>query len=177
MHHAETEEPKQQRVRHCEAVDDAEDQLRVAEQTQHRVGVVAAVDLREAVEEEHDGGGEPVVSLHHQGHAEEAARGERDEEVEEHQHHPFVEGKAQVVPFRLHDGEDKDGEQRKREQPNGDQSGDADARRCVEDGEPLQVFAAGEPIPYPDYRRGHRGRHRRIQPDNNDGPSANCLET
>ena len=105
------------------------------------------------------------MPLHHQCHAEEAAGNERDEEVEEHLHHPLVESKAQIMSFRLHDGKDEDGEQRKREKPDGDQGGDADARRRVEDGEPLQVFAAGEPIPYTDDGCRHRGRNRRIQPD------------
>ena len=124
MHHAEAEEPKQQRVRHREAVDDAENQFRIAQITQNRISVVAAVDECEAVEEQHDGGGEPIVSLHHQRHAEQTARDERDEKVEEHQDHPLVESEAQVVPFRFHDGKDEDREQRQPEQSDGDQRGD-----------------------------------------------------
>lgn len=55
MHHTETEKPEQQRVRHREAVDDAENQLRITEVAKDRVGVMAAVDQCEAVEEQHDG--------------------------------------------------------------------------------------------------------------------------
>ena len=137
---------------------------------------MAAVDECEAVEEEHDGGGEPVVSLHHQRHAEQTARDERDEKVEEHQDHPLVESEAQVVPFRFHDGKDEDREQRQRKQPDGDQRGDADARRRVEQGEPLQVFAARKPVADSDDHRCHRGRDRRIESDNDDRPSANRLK-
>ena len=176
MHHAETDEPEQQRVRHGEAIDDAENQLRITEVAKDRVGVMAAVDQCEAVEEQHDGGGEPVVSLHHQGHAEQTARRQRDEEVEDHLDHPLVEDETKVVPFRLHDGENEDCEQRHREQTDGDQRGDTDARRGVEHGESLQVFATRKPIPHPNDRCRHRGRDRRIQSDYNDGPSANRLK-
>ena len=163
-------------MRHREAVDDAENQLRITEVAQDRVGVVATINQREAVKEQHNGRGEPVVSLHHQGHAEQTARRQRDEEIERHLDRPLLEGETQVVPFGLHNGKDEKREQRQRKQPDGDQRGDADARWGVEHSKSLQVFATREPIPYPDHRSGHRGRDRRVESYNDDRPSANRLK-
>ena len=116
------------------------------------------------------------MSLHHQGHAEQTARRQRDEEIERHLDRPLLEGETQVVPFGLHDGKDEKCEQRQRKQPDGDQRGDADARRGVQVGELMQIFEAGEPISHSNHCSRHRGRDRRIQADYNDGPSANRLK-
>ena len=124
-------------MRHRETINNAENQLRITEGAQNRVSVMATVDQREAVEKQHDGRGEPVVSLHHQGDAEQTARRQRDEEIERHLDRSLLEGETQVVPFGLHDGKDEKREQRQSKQPDGDQRGDADARRGVEHGESL----------------------------------------
>lgn len=116
------------------------------------------------------------MSLHHQGHAEQTARRQRDEEIERHLDRPLLEGETQVVPFGLHDGKDEKREQRQRKQPDGDQCGDADARRGVQVCVSVQIFEAGEPIPHPDHCSRHRGRDRRIQTYYNDGPPANRLK-
>ena len=176
MRHAEAEEPEEERVRHREAVDDADEEFGVAEPTEDRVGVVAAVDEREAVEHQHDGRGEAVVLLHHHCHAEEAAGDERDEEVEEHLPHPFVKGEREVVTFRFHDGEDEDDDQTHGEEDERDERRDPDLQGGVQCGISLEIVEKGH------VRNADDGcRHERCDPCqksyHDDRPSANRLET
>ena len=65
-----------------EAVDDAEQKLAVAQQGDGPMGVVAGVEQGEAVEHQHEGGSQPIMTLQQHGEAEQAARNHGYAEVE-----------------------------------------------------------------------------------------------
>lgn len=81
MPKSEPKEPEKNSVADEKTVDNAEEELAVAEDSDGGVGIVVAVDEGEAIEDEHNGGGEAVVLLEEHGEAEEAASEHGDGEV------------------------------------------------------------------------------------------------
>ena len=63
MEHTESEEPEEQGVMNNEAVDEAEQYFAIAKKAEGWVGIMLAIDESEAVEDEHDRGGESVMAL------------------------------------------------------------------------------------------------------------------
>lgn len=61
MPKSEPQEPEKNSVADEKTVDNAEEELAVAEDSDGGVGIVVAVDEGEAIEDEHNGGGEAVV--------------------------------------------------------------------------------------------------------------------
>ncbi len=88
---AEAEEPEEDAVTDEETVDDAEEKLAVAQQSDGRGGVVGAVDKGQAVEDQHKGGGEAIVTLQQHSQAEQSAGDCGHEEVEQGTAHGLVE--------------------------------------------------------------------------------------
>ena len=96
MQHPESQGPEEQCVGDDEAVGQSERQLQVAQHAQQAVGEVVAVDECQAVEDEHDGGGQSVVSLHQQGQTEDGAGQQRHGEVEHRAAHVGVEADGNI---------------------------------------------------------------------------------
>ncbi len=106
---AEAEEPEEDAVTDEETVDDAEEKLAVAQQSDGRGGVVGAVDKGQAVEDQHKGGGETIVTLQQHSQAEQSAGDSRDEEMEQGSAYGLVEGEVMVLPLGFGVGHDTDG--------------------------------------------------------------------
>ncbi len=106
---AEAEEPEEDGVVDEEAVDDAEDNLNVAQQGDGGGGVVGTVDKSQAVEYQHKGGGETIVTLQQHSQAEQSAGDSRDEEMEQGSAYGLVEGEVMVLPLGFGVGHDTDG--------------------------------------------------------------------
>ena len=112
MPEAEAEEPEKDAVMDKEAVDDAEEEFSVAEQSDGGGGVMCAVDKGEAVEYKHERGCEAVVTLQEHCQAEQSACDSGYEEVQQRTAHGLVEGEMVVLPFRLGVGHNADGAER-----------------------------------------------------------------
>lgn len=168
MEHTESEEPEEQGVMNNEAVDEAEQYFAVAEKAEGWVGVMLAIDEGEAVEDEHDGGGEPVVSLQNHSEGEESACSQGYQKVETHLAHPAVKGKRQVVSFGFvirHDG-DGGGADREESEREPNRSPDAGRHRCQCAG----ILKEGQIEA--DYRSRHDGSYAGKDADNDDRPAA-----
>lgn len=109
MEHTESEEPEEQGVMNNEAVDEAEQYFAIAKKAEGWVGIMLAIDESEAVEDEHDRGGESVMALQNHGQGEESADSQGDQKVETHFSHTAVESKRKVVSFGFMIGHDGDG--------------------------------------------------------------------
>ena len=117
---------------------------------------MTAVDQGKSIEYQHDGGGEPVVLLHHQYDAEHAADSQGNEEVKEHLAHPFVEGETQLVSFGFDVSKEKHRQQGKGEKNHAGYCNALGAYRSVHHREMLQFFGAWEPIFHPDEDRRYQ---------------------
>ena len=106
---AEAEEPEEDAMADDKAVDDAEEQLSIAQQGNGGGGVVGAVNKCQAVEDQHKGGGETIVTLQQHSQAEQAAGDSRDEEMEQGSAYGLVEGEVMVLSFGFGVGHDTDG--------------------------------------------------------------------
>ena len=106
---AEAEEPEEDAMADDEAVDDAEEQLSIAQQGNGRGGVVGAVNKSQAVEDQHEGGSEAVVALHEHGDTEQSTSDGGHEEVEQGSAYGLVEGEVMVLSFGFRVGHDADG--------------------------------------------------------------------
>ena len=168
MQHAESEEPEEEGVVNGEAVDDAEENFAIAEETQGRVGVVLAVDEGEAVEEQHHGGGQAVVALGDEGDAEQGTHAEGQQEVEAHLEQTLVHLEPQLVAFGLGVGHCRHGEGGEQKQSCGQDDGPADARRGVKMENVVVFWQEGQPFHATQQVAGHRRGDAGIEPDYDD---------
>ena len=96
MQKAKAQEPEEDGVVDDKAVDDAQQQLAIAEQGDGGRGVVAAVDEGQTIEKQHDGRGEAVVTLDKHGNTKQGTSHSRNKEVEQATADGLVEGEGLV---------------------------------------------------------------------------------
>lgn len=172
MEHAKTEKPEEQGMVNDKAVDEAEQYLAIAEETQRGIGIVLAVDQGKTVEDEHDGRGEPIMTLQDHGESEDAAGSQRNQEVDAHFAHPAVEGEGQIVPFGFVIGHDGDGGTADSQKREGEPDGSPYARGDGRDAPGIMREGGIEPDNRSRDNRSYAGE----DADNDDRPSAKRLE-
>ncbi len=168
MQDAEAEEPEEQGVMDNEAVDEAEQDLAIAEKAEGWIGVMLTTDEGEAVEDKHDGRGESVMALQNHSQGEESTCCQGNQKVDTHLAHPAIKGKGQGVSLCLKVRHDGDGGGTNREECEREPNRSPDTGRHWRQRE--RVVNKGQIET--DYRSRHDSSDAGKDADNDDRPAA-----
>ena len=117
------------------------------------------------------------MALGEEGDAEEGAHAEGEQEVEGHLEHTFVGLEPELMAFGLGVGHCGDGEGGEQEQTCGQNDGPADAGGGVQMEDMVVFGEKRQPVGATQQVAGRQGGDAGIDPDNDDGYTANSLET